>query len=709
MSSSQYGVYAPPGALVRHKHSKQLTKTVMCRFFLQGTCGKGSRCAYAHSADEIRDKPDLTFTSMCRTFLQIGSCPDPHCTFAHSEAQLRTTAGFFKTKRCRFAASGRCRHGSACRFAHSAAELQMAQKCELGEEAGEENPAFPAFEEGVRNEAATEASSNSGSNQTGPESPGPARRHTQARGQAVNTGGGQGSTGGTSSSGDQALRSSTTPSQQNSRSGGSSDWAEASSDQSTRADTAASVPTPEGSGDSGQEEFACRAQAPMPKRRSNETVPARRCTTVMLTNIPTFLTQGALVSLLEDLTTNARGAFDFFYCPWDPYEDRNLGYAIVNFFTRAVAAEFERQWANKPLLRERGVRKMRIVPAALQGRAANLRHFSDFNLANHPDPRFRPLIRAGPNEPLRPMALCQELPASSNRSAAAASTNGNTSGSNNGSSNTSSSHSQARSQPQQPQDRMAHPQSQNQRQQQQVPQQSQQQQFQHPVQPQQQQSPQPQQQQQQQQQHQQQQFMLQQQVQHAMNAGAGMMVNQTSTGSQQPSATNPASMMSGRSRQPMASAATVPAEAAVPTPAMAGVGGWGGCNLPFIVVQPNGLGGWDPAGPGWNAGMFANGSNVGNPAMQLQGAPMGQSGLPEEVMTQLCWAMPMQQQAQQPSQPSADNQQQLWNNGDNQGDRSPDSSDDQMFGLIQSQLRSQSSGGGQFFARPGSNISYIGV
>jgi len=131
---------------------------------------------------------------------------------------------------------------------------------------------------------------------------------------------------------------------------------------------------------------------------------------MMLTNLPPFLTQGALISLLEDLSTYMRGAFDFFYCPWDPYQDRNLGYAIVNFFMRSVAAEFEKQWANQPLLPgTHGSKRLRIMPAALQGRAANLRHFSGFSLAHHVDPRFRPLVRAGPKESLQPMALSEEI------------------------------------------------------------------------------------------------------------------------------------------------------------------------------------------------------------------------------------------------------------------------------------------------------------
>jgi hypothetical protein len=130
----------------------------------------------------------------------------------------------------------------------------------------------------------------------------------------------------------------------------------------------------------------------------------------MITNVPDFLTQGALVSLLEDLTQYMRGAYDFFYCPWDPYHNCNLGYAIINFFSRLVAEEFERQWTNQPLLpKSHTTKRLRIVPAALQGRAANLRHFSSFSLAENADLRFRPLVRAQPHEALKPMITSREL------------------------------------------------------------------------------------------------------------------------------------------------------------------------------------------------------------------------------------------------------------------------------------------------------------
>jgi hypothetical protein len=65
---------------------------------------------------------------------------------------------------------------------------------------------------------------------------------------------------------------------------------------------------------------------------------------------------------------------------------------------------------NQPLLpKSHSARRLKIVPAALQGRAANLRHFSGFSLAHHEDPRFRPLVRAQPHEALKPMSISEEV------------------------------------------------------------------------------------------------------------------------------------------------------------------------------------------------------------------------------------------------------------------------------------------------------------
>lgn len=353
-----------PNSNLQQKHVKQLLKTEMCKFFLSNKCGKGVRCPFAHSISEIRDKPDLGKTSMCRDFLTTGNCTNPRCAFAHDERELRTTTGFFKTKMCSFAASGRCKHGAACRFAHNRSDLapgpeQRAFGSDAGTPAGAQFRAPPAEAPPAPPSQSGQSSSNNGSS-----------------------------------------------SEQHERDVFQGNGRDASSDQSTRDATSATVSTPEGSGDSMQDDSSVRGV----RRRRPQVAPVRHCTTMMISNVPNFLTQGAIVSLLEDLTACMRGAFDFFYCPWNPNQDRNLGYAILNFFSRSTAAEFERQWANEPMLPgTHGAKKMKIVPAALQGRAANIRHFSGFSLAHHRDPRFRPLVRAAANEALRPMALPDEI------------------------------------------------------------------------------------------------------------------------------------------------------------------------------------------------------------------------------------------------------------------------------------------------------------
>jgi len=268
----------------------------------------------------------------------------------------QTSSVFFKTKMCRFAGSGRCKYGQNCRFAHSRDELQESVQASASAASSSSAP-----------RSSNEANS-SGDNQRTMYHAGPLLP----------------------------------------------EWADVPSDQSTRAETDPSSQTPEGSGDSGQETSARRRPDPVHdergNRRSRETPAKMRCTTFILTNVPDFLTQGALVSLLEDLMEEMRGAFDFFYCPWDPYENKNLGYAIVNFFERSVAAGFHRSMSNKRLLQGyQGMTGLRILPAARQGHAANIQHFSCFSLAHHADPRFRPLLRSLPNEPLRAMVANPDL------------------------------------------------------------------------------------------------------------------------------------------------------------------------------------------------------------------------------------------------------------------------------------------------------------
>jgi len=63
-------------------------KTVMCRYFPH--CARGQDCLYAHSAAELRSRPNFTKTRMCAGY-QDGRCElaASECAFAHGPEDLR--------------------------------------------------------------------------------------------------------------------------------------------------------------------------------------------------------------------------------------------------------------------------------------------------------------------------------------------------------------------------------------------------------------------------------------------------------------------------------------------------------------------------------------------------------------------------------------------------------------------------------------------
>jgi len=101
-----------------------LFKTNMCNNFANGHCQFGKHCRFAHSAEELRQKPDLGRTRMCKTMAESGICSDASCRFAHNMEQLRD--GHFRSKMCRFSQQGRCKNGAKCHFAHSFEEKHQA-------------------------------------------------------------------------------------------------------------------------------------------------------------------------------------------------------------------------------------------------------------------------------------------------------------------------------------------------------------------------------------------------------------------------------------------------------------------------------------------------------------------------------------------------------------------------------------------------------
>ena len=65
-------------------------KTRLCKFFVAGACTRGSSCAFAHGASQLRDQPDFSKTRLCADFAEAGWCvAGQKCQFAHGKSELR--------------------------------------------------------------------------------------------------------------------------------------------------------------------------------------------------------------------------------------------------------------------------------------------------------------------------------------------------------------------------------------------------------------------------------------------------------------------------------------------------------------------------------------------------------------------------------------------------------------------------------------------
>lgn len=91
------------------------------------------------------------------------------------------------------------------------------------------------------------------------------------------------------------------------------------------------------------------------------------CTTLMVRNIPSAYTQE---TLLREWPID--GTWDLLYVPWNAKEGCNLGYAFVNFHSRALAAAFRAKWQNQYLSAFPCEDCLDIKPADVQGFAANI-------------------------------------------------------------------------------------------------------------------------------------------------------------------------------------------------------------------------------------------------------------------------------------------------------------------------------------------------
>jgi len=104
--------------------NKDLAKTRLCSFGINGQCHYGAECIFAHSVTELRSAPDLKKTQICSEYM-AGKCTNDQCTFAHGEEELRDRPNF-KLKTCKWFSKGMCRNGAKCGFAHGGKELRGA-------------------------------------------------------------------------------------------------------------------------------------------------------------------------------------------------------------------------------------------------------------------------------------------------------------------------------------------------------------------------------------------------------------------------------------------------------------------------------------------------------------------------------------------------------------------------------------------------------
>mmetsp|Transcript_4202 Transcript_4202/g.7135 ORF Transcript_4202/g.7135 Transcript_4202/m.7135 type:complete len:561 (+) Transcript_4202:87-1769(+) len=283
----------------------------------------------------------LRKTRMCPVMLAHGSCTRPSCSFAHSQAELKPRPDLAKTRLCTLHMRGTCPHGSSCRFAHGEHELvaPRTKSTDLSTRERRQRSSRARRPPPVADEQAS-------------------AQHQQPP--------------------------STAPT--HSDDGYLSDSCQEAS-QETELDS-----LPSQARRQSQQSRTSRSST-LEKGAPSKANVQERGATLMVLNIPAFLTQGALLRLFEDLSESLLAEVDFFHVPWDAYEECNHSYAIINFASTTSASAFKAHWDGRRLMKDAGG-QLRIVPAVLQGLSANVKHFLSDGTPNATlDKKFQPLAR----------------------------------------------------------------------------------------------------------------------------------------------------------------------------------------------------------------------------------------------------------------------------------------------------------------------------
>jgi len=390
------------------KYVPQLLKTRMCQFFDKDCCRAGDNCRFAHSPEELREQPDLTHTAMCKAVLKGGICTAAECRYAHSVSELNGEQRRFKkkTKMCVFALRQRCRQGSSCSFAHSSEELEPRRSMPLGVDGTVQLDVGPK--------------PMSTADQGGTPAERDVPRDGVIRGTSCGT---MRSTDGDTFSTACAVNwrsrgklraaaivghdSLEFPAPWNGLKGGadSSNGSTGSLDTLEAVDvspssTGDSKSIPSTESDSGNEalhhpqQLAAVPSALAPSQASvmEVSTPAiANMPTLIISNVPTYLTQGALLSLLEE-DGWLPSSWNFLFCPWDEVKMCNLGYAVVGFLYPQDAAAFQRTLSHEGERCGGGENSMRLCAIELNGAGATRNPWA---LLKQPDlPAHRPEMPA---------------------------------------------------------------------------------------------------------------------------------------------------------------------------------------------------------------------------------------------------------------------------------------------------------------------------
>lgn len=116
----------------------------------------------------------------------------------------------------------------------------------------------------------------------------------------------------------------------------------------------------------------------VPKRaklNTSQKGPIQPPTTMMLRNIPNQFTQFALRQEID--SAGFADSYNFFYLPMDTKNQKNVGYAFVNFLKSSDATRFFEAFSGYRFNRHRSRKLGEVAPAYIQGLEKNLLYLQD--------------------------------------------------------------------------------------------------------------------------------------------------------------------------------------------------------------------------------------------------------------------------------------------------------------------------------------------